>query len=80
MANLTQADITKLQTRRSTILDRLNALDGGLGDKPDVSQPGAAKHLAYKQGLYWELEQIEKQIDAYDNSVNGADEFIHYGY
>lgn len=80
MANLSSSDIEKLQTRRTTILTRLNALDGGLGDKPDSNQPGAAKHVAYKDGLYRELENIEKLLDMYDNSVNGADEIIHYGF
>lgn len=80
MANLSDSDITKLQTRRATILSRLNSLDGGLGDKPDTNQPGSAMHYQYKKGLYEELEQIEKLLDMYDNTVNGADEIIHYGF
>lgn len=80
MADLSSSDIEKLQTRRQTILDRLNALDGGLGDKPDTNQPGSAKHREYKDGLYYELERIEKLLDMYDNQVNGADEIIHYGF
>lgn len=80
MADLSASDIAKLQTRRNTILSRLNSLDGGLGDKPDSGQPGAAKHVAYKDGLYRELEQIEKLLDLYDNTVNGAEEIVHYGF
>ncbi|HSG68907.1 MAG TPA: hypothetical protein VLA12_00755 [Planctomycetaceae bacterium] len=80
MAELSAADIAKLQTRRTTILDRLNALDGGLGDKPDANQPGSAKHVAYKDGLYRELEQIEKLLTMYDDNVSGADEIVSYGF
>lgn len=81
MADLSASDITSLQTRRSTILTQLNAMtSSSVGGNANSNQPGATDHDAYTKRLYWELERIEKLIDSYDNSVNGADEFIHYGY
>lgn len=81
MADLSSADITKLQARRSTILDQLNAMtSSSLGGNANASQPGSVDHDGYTKRLYWELEQVEKLIDLYDNTVNGADEIISYGF
>lgn len=81
MANLSQSDIEKLQTRRSTILTQLNSMTStSVGGNANSNIPGGVDHDAYTKRLYWELEMIEKQINAYDDSVNGADEIINYGY
>lgn len=80
MADLAASDITKLQTRRATILTQLNAMTTStVGGNANSRQPGGVDHVGYKDGLYRELEQIEKLIDMYDNTVNGADEIVHYG-
>lgn len=84
MAEDLATTIADLKTRRATITARLRALDGGLGDKPSANQPGSAEHVEYKDGLYRELEWINKQIIILDDELNGGGdggaEIIHYGY
>ena len=76
--------IANLKTRRVTITARLAALDGGLGDKPSANQPGSAEHVEYKDGLYRELEMIDKLLGQLDDELNGGGdgggEIIHYGF
>lgn len=57
-------ELENLRTRRATIAARLAALtDGtGIGDKPNASGGQSVDHVGYKDGLYRELEQINKQI------------------
>lgn len=80
MANLTQADIAKLQARRRTIHDQLNSMTTStVGGNANSRIPGGVDHDAYTKRLYWELEQVERLINAYDDAINAADEIINYG-
>jgi len=81
MAALSATDVAKLQTRRTTILTQLNAMTAtSVGGNANSRQPGGVDHVGYKDGLYRELEQIEKLLDMYDDYINGADETINYGH
>jgi len=58
--------LENLKTRRANIASRLAGLSfGDAGDKPDwQGSGGGAGHVAYKDGLYRELEYLDKQIAA----------------
>lgn len=69
-----------LEARRTAIIARINAWsEGDVGDKADTTQPGAARHVAYKDGLYRELMQINQLLSAYDNEINGGGEVLSEG-
>jgi hypothetical protein len=56
-------DLENLQARRSAILAELAVLDSTkAGGQPD--SPAGIGHVAYKDGLYRELEAIDKRIAA----------------
>lgn len=59
-------DLTALTTRRSAILTEIAALvPANSGGRPNVNGGGAGTvdHVGYKDGLYRELDNINKQID-----------------
>jgi hypothetical protein len=58
-------DLQNLQTRRTAIYTELAALDSTKpGGKPNISGGGGGivDHVGYKDGLYRELELIDKRI------------------
>ena len=77
--------ITNLETRRDEIGVTLAAMTtSSMGGKADSNQPGAAEHVAFKDGLYRELNEINKQLNMLDDELNGGGdggaEIIHYGF
>lgn len=63
--------ITQLKTRRDAIIAELSALDatkaGGLPNSGGIGV--TVDHVGYKDGLYRELQAINKQIANFDVGV-----------
>lgn len=66
--------IENLETRRAAICTELAALtSSAAGGLPNASGDGGGiDHVGYKDGLYRELEQIEKAIGALSAHQDGA--------
>lgn len=72
----TPAYITSLKTRRTAICAELAALSSvGAGGKPNTAGGGGAHvdHVGYKDGLYRELEAIDKLIADAGANVQAED-------
>ena len=71
------SDLENLKARRSNILARLAAMDGtGPGDRVDLQAMGSgSQHVAYKDGLYRELETIERLIAKADDGSGAGGSF-----
>lgn len=70
-----QQRINKLNARKDEILDQLEVMtSSSTGGKANASQPGAADHVGYKDGLYRELKEIEALLKMYDNELGAGDE------
>jgi len=81
MATLVQ----NLQTRRDAIGVELAALSTtGAGGLPNASGPNAVDHVGYKDGLYRELETIDKLLEHLNNDTSaggaGPTEIVTEGY
>lgn len=77
---ISAATYALLEGRRDTIIADLNAMtSSSVGGKADTTQPGAAKHVAWKDGLYRELREINLLLQEYDVQINGGGEVISEG-
>lgn len=83
---MTPAEITNAINRRKAIWSELAALDSskaGGGPNASAGAGGGLDNVGYKDGLYRELEFIEKRLDAAGVDADGnfiGNEIISEGY